>query len=229
MPHLQLPPLTMSNDRRMNLTVGDCERLGCPDLPEGIMPKDQRREWFAVPPQFAAGSSPDDVDMNDVTEEQYEEMGQTLFVDDTNGFDKNKFVPIEPRGTLERQDLNSLTMGPRSQNRKKNTRQVRERDATIVKAAAARKKKDLLQSKLFTKEIGFNRFKNCRICISYVLRKKYPKLNITIPKRAHHKSCTFNTITRGRSEEYVTTMKMQKRNAEAAVAPLDKWRSENPN
>ena len=168
----------MSNDRRMNLIVADYERLGCPDLPEGITPKDQRREWFTAPPHFASGSSPDDIDMNDVTEEQHEEMGQTLFVDDTNGFDKNKFVPIEPRGTLERQDLNSLTMGPRSQNRKKNTRQVRERDATIVKAAAARKKKDLLQSKLFAKETGFNRFKNCRMCISYVLRKKHPKLNI---------------------------------------------------
>ena len=45
-PHLQPPPLTMSNDRRMNLTVGDYERPGCPDLPEGIMPKDQRREWL---------------------------------------------------------------------------------------------------------------------------------------------------------------------------------------
>ena len=99
----------MSNDRRMNLIVADYERLGCPDLPEGITPKDQRREWFAVPPQFAAGSSPDDVDMNDVTEEQHEEMGQTLFVDDTNGFDKNKFVPIEPRGTLMRAHKSDAT------------------------------------------------------------------------------------------------------------------------
>ena len=68
----------MSNDRRMNLIVSHYERLGCPDLPESMIPKDKRRDWFTTPPAFSLETSPDDVDMTDVTEEKIDAMSESL-------------------------------------------------------------------------------------------------------------------------------------------------------
>ena len=193
----------------MNLIVGDCERLGCPDLPEDCIPVSKRRESFHNTPScFVAGTaaaSPDDVNNEDLpqTDAEWQQVCDQLFPEGERDFGgHNGVVPMLPCGPLERQDAEN--MGIRSQNCKKNTRQTRERHATLVranKANAAKRLFNMKQSKLFTKEIGFNRFRDCNICVRCVLKKKHEKQHeVTIPKRPHHEldhqhdSCSTTVI-----------------------------------
>ena len=124
----------MSCDRRMNLIVGDYERLGCPDLPEDCIPVSKRRESFHNTPScFVAGTaaaSPDDVNDEDLpqSDAEWQQVHDQLFPEGERDFGgHNGVVPMLPCGPLERQDAEN--MGIRSQNRKKNTRQIRERHA----------------------------------------------------------------------------------------------------
>ena len=147
----------------------DCEAAGCPRPPGAKLTE---RGVVEI-------GSPDDFDDDEeMTMEEVDNLGNSLFVkEEKENIRANNFT------TPDNAFGQRATMGTQSQMRQKNTGQVRNRHHTIVRANAANKNKEKLQSKLFTKEIAFDRFKHCRMCVACVSRQLHPNRNITMPAK----------------------------------------------
>ena len=190
----------------MGKIMADCNAVGCPLLPGEDVADD------------------DDECADDMSRDQAEALERQLFAkEEKENILHNGFTTPDNAFGEDR------TMGISSWLRKTNARQIRNRHHTINKAKEAIRKKDKLQLKLFSNDMAFDRCKHCRTCVAHVMKQKHPKMDVRIPKRAHHKLCTFNTIARGRSESYVKSQKFFERNNKLGKASLGDWRKENPN